>query len=131
MLGYLYVAVGSALGGVARWKLGEWLQQRAGGVPPAVFPVGTLIVNVSGSFVLGVLAVTLARPGDSQADAARLLLAVGLCGGYTTFSTFSVDTVALLEQRGWSAAMLNVLASLALGVVGAVGGMTLGRVIGR
>ena len=77
MLSYLYVALGSAGGGVARWAVGNWVQRLAGGVPPAVFPTGTLVVNATGSFVLGVLAVLIARPGDAaRTDLARLLLGV-------------------------------------------------------
>ena len=127
MLSYVYVALGSAAGGVARWTVGVWLQRLAGGAPPAVFPVGTLVVNASGSFVLGLLAVLLARAGDARGDAARLLLGVGFCGGYTTFSTFSLDTVALLETRGWVPAATNVVVSVGAGLVGVAAGMLLGR----
>ena len=128
MLNALYVALGSAAGGVARWLLGGWVQRLWGGAPPSVFPVGTLMVNASGSFVLGVLAAVLARPGQAgRADLAWLLLGVGFCGGYTTFSTFSLDTVALFESRGWVPAATNVLASVAAGVAGVVAGMLVGR----
>ena len=128
MLSYLYVALGSAVGGVARWSIGSWVQRLAGGAPPAVFPVGTLVVNATGSFVLGVLAIVIARPGAGErAQLEQLLLGVGFCGGYTTFSTFSLDTIALLETRGWAAAAANVVASVATGLVGVVAGMLLGR----
>ena len=133
MLSYLYVALGSAVGGVARWSIGDWVQRLAGNVPPAVFPLGTLVVNASGSFVLGALAVVIARPdAGARADVARLLLGVGFCGGYTTFSTFSLDTIALLETRGWLLALVNVVASVAAGLLGVAAGMLLGRAaIGR
>jgi CrcB protein len=129
MLSYLYVAVGSAIGGVARWAVGGWMQRTLGGVPPTVFPVGTLFVNATGSFVLGALAVLMARQSGvaSQDSVVRLMLAVGFCGGYTTFSTFSLDTVALLESRGWAAAVTNVAGNLGLGI----GGLLLGMVAGR
>ena len=128
MLSYLYVALGSAVGGVVRWSVGNWAQRLAGGAPPAVFPVGTLIVNATGSFVLGVLAMVTIRPdaGD-RADAARLLLGAGFCGGYTTFSTFSLDTLALLETRGWLVATANVVANVAAGLAGVAAGMAVGR----
>jgi CrcB protein len=128
MLSYLYVALGSAAGGVARWSVGSWLQRLAGGLPPAVFPVGTLVVNATGSFVLGLLAAVLTRPnGEAHHDLAWLLLGVGFCGGYTTFSTFSLDTIALLETRGGVAAAVNVVASVSAGLIGVVAGMLLGR----
>ena len=128
MLSYLYVALGSAVGGVARWSIGNWVQRLAGGAPPAVFPVGTLLVNATGSFVLGALAFMVARPeAGERADVARLLLGVGFCGGYTTFSTFSLDTIALLETRGWGVAGANVVASVAAGLAGAAAGMLLAR----
>jgi CrcB protein len=131
MLGYLMIAVGSAVGGVARWAIGNWTQRFAGGAPPAVFPLGTLFVNASGSFVLGVLAVSMARQGASQDSATRLLLAVGFCGGYTTFSTFSLDTIALAETRGWGMAGANVLANVGLGLAGVLVGMIVGRAVHR
>ena len=129
MLTYLYVAIGSALGGMARWSLGGWIQRGAGGAPPAVFPVGTLVINASGSLILGVLAVFLAREAPGSTSVTRLVLAVGFCGGYTTFSTFSLDTIALIESRGWWLAAVNVLASVALGLIGVGIGMGLGRVV--
>ena len=128
MLSYFYVALGSAAGGVARWSIGNWVQRLAGGVPPMVFPVGTLVVNATGSFVLGVLAIVIARAdAGGRGDVARLLLGVGFCGGYTTFSTFSLDTVALLETRGWVVAAANVVASVAAGLAGIGAGMVIGH----
>lgn len=131
-MNFLYVAIGSAAGGVSRWLLGGALQQRfgaaalrAGDVP---FPVGTLIVNVTGSFALGALAVVVARQtGDTTAS--RLLLMVGFCGGYTTFSTFSFDTVALIERGSPGLAALNVLGSVAFALLAAVAGILLARVL--
>ena len=124
----LLVALGSAAGGVARWSLGSWVQRLSGGAPPAVFPVGTLLVNASGSFVLGLLAAVLTRPGgNGRAELAWLLLGVGFCGGYTTFSTFSLDTIALLESRGPMVALGNVVASVFGGLIGVSAGMLIGR----
>jgi CrcB protein len=129
---YLYVAIGSAIGGLARFVLGSWFQRRLdewmprAGVLP--FPVGTLIVNVTGSFILGVLAVAVARDGDG-ADVMRWLLAVGFCGGYTTFSTFSHETVVLMERGAGTLAAVNVAASLALAFLGTFAGVALGRTL--
>ena len=130
MLSYLYVAVGSAIGGVARFAVGGWLQRRlddwaprAGALP---FPIGTLIVNVTGSFLLGAVLVVVSRQG-AHANATRLLLAVGLCGGYTTFSTFSADTLAMMENGGGGLAALNVVASVGLALAAAVAGAFVAR----
>jgi len=128
-MSYLYVALGSAVGGVVRWSVGNWVQRLGGGLPPAVFPVGTLLVNATGSFVLGLLSAWLIRPGaGARAEIMWLLVGVGFCGGYTTFSTFSLDTMALLETRGGIAAAVNVVASVSAGLIGVVAGMLLGRV---
>ncbi len=130
MLNYAYVAIGSAVGGVARFAIGEWLQRRLGDSLPRsgalAFPIGTMLVNVTGSFVLGVVLMVAARMG-SEGNMLRLLLAVGLCGGYTTFSTFSAETLALIEQGSLGLAAVNVAASVALAVVGVAAGAMLAR----
>jgi CrcB protein len=138
-MNYLYVAIGSAVGGLARFVVGTWLQARlddwaprTGTAPFLPFPIGTLIVNVTGSFLMGAILVVVGRQGP-HANATRLLLAVGLCGGYTTFSTFSADTVGLMENGGGSLAMLNVVASVGLALAAVFAGafvtrLALGRV---
>ncbi len=130
MLSYLYVAIGSAAGGVARYAAGPWMQRRFHDRTPHVgalaLPLGTILVNVTGSFLLGALIVVIARQGD-RAEPMRLLLAVGFCGGYTTFSTFSAETVGLLESGAGQLALLNVAASVAL----ALGATLLGGMLAR
>ncbi|CAN5478205.1 fluoride efflux transporter CrcB [soil metagenome] len=133
MLNYLYVAIGSAAGGLARFVLGTWLQRRLDDWAPRTavapflpFPIGTLIVNVTGSFLLGVILVVVARQGQ-HANAMRLLLAVGLCGGFTTFSTFSSDTVGLMENGGSTLAAANVAASVGLGLLAVLAGSFVAR----
>ncbi|MEO5815112.1 MAG: CrcB family protein [Gemmatimonadaceae bacterium] len=130
MMNYVYVAVGSALGGVARFVIGSWAQRRLDDLVPRVgaiaFPVGTLIVNVTGSLLLGAVLVVVARLGD-DGNATRLLLAVGLCGGYTTFSSFSAETLGLMENGGGGLAMLNIVASVALGILAVFAGAFLAR----
>ena len=138
MLNYWYVAIGSAVGGLARFIVGTWLQSRLDdwaprpSAPPFLpFPIGTLIVNVTGSFLLGVILVVVARQGE-HANATRLLLAVGLCGGYTTFSTFSADTVGLMENGGGTLALINVVASVGLALVAVFAGAFVARLaLGR
>lgn len=138
MLSYLYVAIGSAAGGLARFVVGTWLQRRlddwaprTAAAPYLPFPIGTLIVNATGAFLLGAIMVVVARQGQ-HASAMRLLLAVGLCGGYTTFSTFSADTVGLMENGGGTLAALNVGASVGLGLLAVLAGSFVARaMLGR
>ena len=107
-----YVAVGSAVGGVARYLLGAFIQQRAG---PS-FPTGTLVVNVSGSFLLGLL-LRYALGSEAISAELRAMLTIGFCGGYTTFSTFSFETAVLLEEGQHARAGLYILASVVLSLV--------------
>ncbi|MES2178387.1 MAG: fluoride efflux transporter CrcB [Gemmatimonadota bacterium] len=130
MLTYIYIAVGSAAGGVLRYIVGNVVQRqldpwapRSGGLP---FPIGTLVVNVTGAFLLGVILIVSARYGEG-ARHLRLLLAVGLCGGYTTFSSFSGDTIGLLENGGTGLAALNVVASVGLSLLATFAGVMLAR----
>lgn len=97
-----YVALGSALGGVLRFTLGGAISRHS-----PDFPLGTLIINVSGSFALGwLMRWSLLSPTLSPEW--RAALAVGLCGGYTTFSTFTYDTMKLMQDGEWSRAALYV-----------------------
>lgn len=114
----LAVAVGSAVGGVARFLLSAWIQQRSA----AGFPLATLIVNVSGSLVLGFLATWTFETAGVSAEM-RALLTTGLCGGYTTFSTFSLETVALAEERAVARAAVYVATSVALSMLAAFAGV--------
>ena len=107
-----YVALGSAAGGVARFALTTFVQQR---VSPD-FPVGTLIVNISGSLLLGFL-LRYALGSDAISAEARALVTTGFCGGYTTFSTFTYETLVLMEDgqsiRAATYMLLSVVFSLA------------------
>lgn len=117
-----YVAVGSALGGVSRYLLGGLIQR----LLDATFPVGTLVINISGSFLLGVI-VRYAVETPTLTPEVRALLTIGFCGGYTTFSTFSYETVAMLKDGEWSRAGVYVAASLLLSLVGVLLGFALAR----
>lgn len=119
-----FVAVGSALGGVTRYLLGAFLQQRAG----TSFPIGTLIINITGSFLLGLL-LRYALGTTAISPEVRGLLTTGFCGGYTTFSTFSYDTLALVEDGEMARAALYVGASVAVALVGAYLGIVLAHEI--
>ncbi|MDB4915560.1 MAG: crcB [Gemmatimonadetes bacterium] len=138
MLRFLCVAIGSAIGGLARYGLGTLVQRRFNGVvprgafPPYMpLPVGTLVVNVTGSFLIGVLLVAIGRE-THQSHFVYLLLVVGVCGGYTTFSAFSADSVLLVESGALGIAALNVALSFALAFAGTFAGLYLTRmVLGR
>jgi fluoride exporter len=119
-----YVAAGSAAGGVARFLLGGALQRALG----TTFPAGTLLINITGSFVLGViLRFALGTPAVSPE--VRALLTTGFCGGYTTFSTFSYETVGLIEDGEYRRAALYVAASVVASVAAAFLGVVLAREI--
>jgi CrcB protein len=116
------VALGAGVGGVSRYLLASAIQQRAG----TTFPWGTLVVNVSGSLLLGfLLRYALATPSFSAEM--RALLTTGFCGGYTTFSTYSYETAALLEDGQYSRAGLYAAASVLLALAGTVAGFALAR----
>ena len=118
----LYVAVGSALGGVARYLIGGFAQRMF----DTAFPVGTLLVNVSGSFLLGAI-IRYALETPAITPEIRALLTIGVCGGYTTFSTFSYEAVALLEDGEWTRAGMYLFASVLLSLVATVLGFALAR----
>jgi CrcB protein len=113
LIPFLLVGVGSFVGGNARFLIGRSL----GGAFASRFPVATLLINVSGSFVLGLLGGFLAERSVAHADALRLGLGVGFCGGFTTFSTFEYETHALLEDGAWLAALANIAGSVIAGLV--------------
>ena len=109
--GQLWVALGSAVGGIARYGISGVVARGIG----ETFPWGTLVVNVSGCFVIGVFAAAIA-PGGALAGSltVRQLVLVGLCGGYTTFSSFSLQTLTLAQDGEWLWAAGNVIISVVL-----------------
>lgn len=121
----LVVFVGAGLGGLARYAVGGWIQQGGG----SAFPWGTLAVNVSGSLALAALYALL--EGTPASPQWRAFLAVGLCGGYTTFSTFSYETVRLVQEAQWPRATAYVAASVAASLGATVLGFWLGATILR
>jgi CrcB protein len=103
-MSYLLVALGSALGGMARHWLTALISSRA----ESIFPWGTVLVNISGSFLIGIAAALLDTSGRWSSASARDFAIVGVLGGYTTFSAFSLQTLQLLRQQKWWLAGLNV-----------------------
>jgi CrcB protein len=118
----LYIAAGSAIGGVTRYLVGFAIQQRAG----VEFPLGTLIINITGSLLLGFL-LRAALEGVSVSPEVRAFLTTGFCGGYTTFSTFSYDTVALVQGGEYRRAMTYVILSVVLSLVATFAGVALAQ----
>ena len=114
----LLVALGSAAGGVARWALAGWIDARTG---PGFW--GTLAVNVIGSGFIGWLAASLAPHPAS----ARLFWMTGVCGGFTTFSAFSLETFNLVQEHDHARAAAYAVASLVLCGLSVLGGAALGR----
>lgn len=116
------VAIGGSLGSVARYLVAIG----AGRLVGTEFPWGTLVINIVGSFLIGVLAESFALSWNAS-QAIRVFLTIGICGGFTTFSTFSLDAIVLM-QRGelWSAGAY-IAASVALSILALFGGLLLVR----
>jgi CrcB protein len=120
-MNWLAVMAGSAIGGALRYAVGHsWIRSGALG-----FPWGTLVVNVTGSLALGFLARYFAPPHGSHTT--FLLLTVGLCGGYTTFSTFTLDTFTLMQGGAAGRAFGYVLASVALSYLALIAGYAIAK----
>ena len=116
----LAIALGGAVGSVARYVLGGLIQRGS-----SVFPYGTLTINVTGSLLLGFLARYLL---DTSAPVElRAALTIGFCGGYTTFSTFSYETMVMLERGEYGRAAAYVSASVALSLLGTFVGFAAAR----
>jgi CrcB protein len=125
---YVWVGLGSALGGVSRHWVSGWVAGRIG----ERFPWGTLCVNVSGSFLIGLLAAFMLPEGKVLLSrTARLLFMVGVLGGYTTFSSFSLQTLNLVREGEWLYAAANVASSVCLCLVSVWLGYWVGQLFNR
>ncbi|HPX06348.1 MAG TPA: fluoride efflux transporter CrcB [Tenuifilaceae bacterium] len=116
----IFIGAGGFVGSIARYLLSQIIQQNA----TSSFPWGTLVVNVVGSLLIG-LFYGLSERGAIGSSEARLFLTVGLCGGFTTFSTFSNENLALLRDGQFSFFAMYAFASVALGLVAVMGGFAL------
>lgn len=112
ILNYFYVMAGAALGGLLRYVVADLVQRNA----KTIFPLGTLSVNVIGSFLLGFIIFFLGEREIISAEM-RLFLTVGICGGFTTFSTFSYETLALLQESEFLYASLNIVLNIVLSLI--------------
>ena len=120
----LYVALGGAIGASARYLVGGWMGAWLG----PDFPWGTFFVNVSGSFLIGVVLVLV--EGGALPPGARPFLAVGILGGYTTFSSLSYESLGLLTETGVVLTLLNTLGQLVIGLIFVYFGVVVGRLLG-
>jgi CrcB protein len=122
-LPYILVGVGGFVGANARFILARGV----GALFETRFPLGTFIVNMSGSFLLGVLGTIIAMKVTPNSEAMRLALGVGFLGAFTTFSTFEFETHALFEDGSWLMATTNVFASLFLGLIALRAGIVVAK----
>ena len=119
----LFTAIGCALGGIARHLLSSWVDRKCGDA----FAWSILAVNVLGSFLLGAVLRAGITPAESwlSFQGAHAFFAVGFCGGLTTFSSFSLQTLTLVSKRQWGRVAANAFGSLALCALCAIAGYTL------
>jgi CrcB protein len=122
-MNFLLVMVGGAVGSAGRYAVGK---ATLGAFGPD-YPWGTLAVNLIGGFLMGLLAGMLARTGGSEHS--RLLIGVGVLGGFTTFSAFSLDTVTMIERGQWGVAVAYALVSVVGSVIALFGGLYLVRAV--
>jgi fluoride exporter len=130
-MSYLWVGIGGAAGSMLRFWLNGLVSNTAFG---AIFPLGTMVINITGSFVIGIFG-AMTSP-ESRFDPhwrslAVQLLMVGLCGGYTTFSSFSLQTLNLARDGEWLFAGWNIVLSVVLCLAGVWLGYTLGEMINK
>lgn len=122
MLNLVLVAAGGAVGAVARYQLGVQAARW-----PLGWPVATLLVNILGGLLMGLLAGFVVNRAGGDAERLRLLLGVGLLGGFTTFSAFSLEIVTMLDRRAWGQAAAYSLGSVVLSVAALGLGLMLAR----
>lgn len=121
----LLIFLGAGLGGVCRFGISNVIYSIFG----RQFPYGTLVVNISGCFLMGLLFALLIERVDGFGPQLRSLLLIGLLGGYTTFSSFSIETINLLENGAWLSAFLNIFFSVAFGICATWLGLVGGRLL--
>jgi CrcB protein len=120
------VILGGAIGSYLRYWLSRWCNMQPWGQS---FPYGTMIINVSGSFILAVTAVIVLERLPPEHQGWYLLIGTGFCGGYTTFSTFEWETFKLVRDGSWWLALANVAGSVLAGFVGVLLGVTLANLL--
>ncbi|MGI9103215.1 MAG: fluoride efflux transporter CrcB [Terriglobales bacterium] len=124
MLAVLWISLGAVIGANARYFLSRWLARNAG----AIFPYGTLVINITGSLLLGFFMIwtterVLADPRW------RLLIAIGFCGSYTTFSSYAFETIAYFEQGHWWLLAGNIISNNMLSLLAVIAGAAVARAL--
>jgi len=125
MLNYVYIGIGAAIGGTLRY----WLSNNTYKILPVNFPYGTLLVNVLGSFILGMIMFYF-NDKELLNPQFRLFLSVGFCGGFTTFSTFSLETMNLFRDAQYSIGILNIVVNVLLCLIGIYIAYLISKLIG-
>ena len=128
LMASLHVALGGGIGALLRYQTGRAMTWWMGPTMVSLFPWATLAVNTIGCLLMGVLAGWLARHG-AGGDQLRLLLGVGLLGGYTTFSAFSLEMVLLIQRGQFTFAALYLILSVGLSISGLLFGLTVMRLL--
>jgi CrcB protein len=123
LMPYLLVGVGGFIGANARFVVARLV----GALFETRFPLGTFVINVSGSFLLGVLGTLVAQKVMPNSESMRLALGVGFLGAFTTFSTFEFETHALFDDGSWLTATTNIFASLFVGLLAVRAGIVVAR----
>jgi fluoride exporter len=123
LMPYVLVGLGGFIGANARFVVARLV----GALFETRFPLGTFVINVSGSFLLGVLGTIVAEKVMPSSEAMRLALGVGFLGAFTTFSTFEFETHALFEDGSWLAATTNIAASLFVGLLAVRAGIVVAK----
>jgi fluoride exporter len=123
LMPYLLVGLGGFIGANARFVIARAI----GAIVATPFPLGTFLINISGSFLLGVLGTVIAERVVPNSEAMRLALGIGFLGAFTTFSTFEFETHALFEDGSWLVAASNIVGSLFLGLIAVRAGIVLAK----
>lgn len=120
----VWVGIGGALGAIARYTLGKGITERV----HSLFPFGTFTVNLLGAFLIGVLFAVLTERGVGHPHL-KLLLVTGFLGGFTTFSSYTLEVINLAESGPWGIGLLYVIGSNVLGLLACAGGIAVVRVV--